>query len=48
MGEIINMQEWVERRETQPTKREIYKRLGEISMDILLLESERSRLESLL
>lgn len=48
MGELVNMEEWVERRETAPNKREIYKRLGEIAMDIILLESEKARLESLL
>lgn len=48
MGVLIDMEEWVERRENQPTKREIYKRLGEITMEIILLRSEEARLHHLL
>lgn len=47
-AEVIDMQEWVERKATEPTKRDIYKRLGEISIEVALLLSERERLESLL
>ena len=46
MGELIHMEEWVERKPLEPTTAEIYKRIEEIDMDIMLLMAERARLES--
>lgn len=49
VGECMNvtgMEEWIERKTLEPTKPEIYKRIEEIDMEIMILMSERARLES--
>lgn len=45
MGELINMVEYVEQKELNPTMAQKYRRLGEISLEITMLEIERARLE---
>lgn len=45
-GEVISMQEYLERKTAPPPKREeITERLAQIALDQLLLQSEKHRLE---
>lgn len=48
MGEIIHLEEYIEQKELDPTKQQIYRRLGQIGVEISLLEMEQARLENML
>lgn len=47
MGELIDMNEWLERDAMRPSRKRALKRMSEISVEIVLLESEYARLEQL-
>ncbi len=41
---VINMQDWLEKK-SSPNKHEIRKRIADIAIEIMLLESEKQALE---
>lgn len=48
MGELIPLIEYIEQKELDPTKQQIYRRLGQIGVEISMLEIEQARLENML
>lgn len=43
---VTSMEAWIERKTLEPSKPEIYKRIEEIDMEIMLLQTERAMLEN--
>lgn len=44
MGEVIHIQEYLERKATEPQPNAVTQRLAQISLEMLLLQSEKNRL----
>lgn len=48
MGEVVHISDYLERKAAQRDPSEVAKRLADIALEILLLQSEKNRLEKVL